>query len=118
MKMTQARKLQYAQQALAKERAMREILQNVDPQAAIDHKVRLAEAKRLHGTYSVHAICDALKIPRGTFYNHIFRSKEDDNLNLSLATFKKTDLYIMLLVVVIFSVFLNNIVLLTATLNK
>ena len=79
MKMTQARKLQYAQQALAKERAMREILQNVDPQAAIDHKVRLAEAKRLHGTYSVHAICDALKIPRGTFYNHILRSKGDDN---------------------------------------
>ena len=34
--------------------------------------------EELYGQYSVHMICDALKVPRGTFYNHIFRNKRDN----------------------------------------
>ena len=79
MKMTVLRKLQYAQQSLEKERAMREILQSINPKAFNDRKLLLEEAKRLHGKYNVHVICEALKIPRGTFYNHIFRSKGENN---------------------------------------
>ena len=30
----------------------------------------------MHGQYSVHALCEALCVSRGTFYNHIFRRKE------------------------------------------
>ena len=31
----------------------------------------------LHGQYSVHMLCEALEVPRGTFYNHILRNKRD-----------------------------------------
>lgn len=30
----------------------------------------------MYGQYSVHALCEALGVYRGTFYNHIFRRKE------------------------------------------
>lgn len=29
-----------------------------------------------YGQYSVHTLCDALGVSRGTFYNHIFRRKD------------------------------------------
>jgi len=38
---------------------------------------RLIALERLHGQYSVHMLCDALDVSRGTFYNHIFRNKKD-----------------------------------------
>ena len=34
--------------------------------------------EKLHGKYSVHSFCDALEVPRGTFYNHLFRSKKEN----------------------------------------
>ena len=37
---------------------------------------KLQELAKLHGQYSVHALCEALCVSRGTFYNHIFRRKE------------------------------------------
>lgn len=37
---------------------------------------RLQEITKLYGQYSVHALCEALCVSRGTFYNHIFRRKE------------------------------------------
>ena len=37
---------------------------------------KLAALEKLYGQYSVHALCDAFEISRGTFYNHIFRRKE------------------------------------------
>ena len=41
--------------------------------ASITEKV--AEIKRLEGKYSVHVLCEALQIPRGTYYN---RKKKGD----------------------------------------
>ena len=41
-------------------------------------KDKLNELEKLYGQYSVHVLCDALDIPRGTFYNHIKRNKRDD----------------------------------------
>ena len=38
----------------------------------------MTEAAKLRDKYSTHAICDALQIDRGTFYNHIFRSKGEN----------------------------------------
>ncbi|MCQ2511842.1 MAG: hypothetical protein MJ092_00395 [Lachnospiraceae bacterium] len=35
---------------------------------------RLMELERLYGEYHVHALCDALEVSRGTFYNHIKRN--------------------------------------------
>ena len=37
---------------------------------------KLAALEKLYGQYSVHALCDALDVSRGTFYNHIFRRKD------------------------------------------
>ena len=39
---------------------------------------RLYAAEQLYGRYNVHVICDALDIPRGTFYNHVLRNKKDN----------------------------------------
>lgn len=41
-------------------------------------KQRLYAAESLYGKYSVHMICDAFNIPRGTFYNHVLRNKRDN----------------------------------------
>ncbi len=37
---------------------------------------KLAALEKLYGQYSVHTLCDALDVSRGTFYNHIFRRKD------------------------------------------
>lgn len=55
-----------------------EILQSVTCTAKSPLKEKLYAAEQLHGKYNVHMICDALNIPRGTFYNHIFRNKKDN----------------------------------------
>ena len=55
-----------------------EILQNIDCTATSPLDIKLATLEELYGQYSVHMICDALKVPRGTFYNHIFRNKRDN----------------------------------------
>ena len=41
-------------------------------------KQKLCAAEQFYGKYSVHVICDAFDIPRGTFYNHILRNKKDN----------------------------------------
>ncbi len=41
-------------------------------------KQRLYAAEQFYGKYSVHMICDAFDIPRGTFYNHVLRNKKDN----------------------------------------
>lgn len=53
-----------------------EILQKVNCSVSAPLQDRLREMKKLYGQYSVHALCEALCVARGTFYNHIFRRKE------------------------------------------
>ena len=53
-----------------------EILQKVNCTVSAPLQERLQELAKLHGQYSVHALCEALRVSRGTFYNHIFRKKE------------------------------------------
>ena len=48
-----------------------EILKAVNCTVQSPLKERLAEIERLYGQYSVHMLCDALDVSRGTFYNHI-----------------------------------------------
>lgn len=36
---------------------------------------RLNAIERMQDQYSVHVLCEALDVPRGTYYNHIFRNK-------------------------------------------
>ena len=48
---------------------------NCSPSAPLKEKLSALES--LHGQYSVHLLCDALNVPRGTYYNHIYRNKRD-----------------------------------------
>ena len=52
-----------------------EILKRVDCTANDRLEVKLPALESLYGQYSVHMLCDALEVPRGTFYNYMFRSK-------------------------------------------
>lgn len=49
---------------------------NVLPNAPLQQKLYVAE--KLSSEYSVHMICDALDIARGTYYNHVLRNKRDN----------------------------------------
>ena len=53
-----------------------EILQKVGCTVSAPLQEKLQELAKLYGQYSVHALCEALCVSRGTFYNHIFRRKE------------------------------------------
>lgn len=55
-----------------------EILQTVNCCVNSPLKEKLSELTKLYGKYNNHVLCDALKVDRGTFLNHIKRSKGDD----------------------------------------
>ena len=80
MKRTLLQKVQYLIQERDHERAMREVLQLIKPSAYANNRELMTEAAKLRDKYSTHAICDALQIDRGTFYNHIFRSKGENSV--------------------------------------
>ena len=52
------------------------ILQKVNCSVSAPLQDRLREMEKLYGKYSVHALCDALCVARGTFYNHIFAERK------------------------------------------
>ena len=56
-----------------------EILQKVFDVENLPTRIRLEELEKLYGDYNVHNLCDALMVPRGTFYNHIKRNKRDNS---------------------------------------
>lgn len=41
-------------------------------------KERLSYAEQIYSQYTIHMICEALSIDRGTFYNHVLRNKRDN----------------------------------------
>ncbi len=55
-----------------------EILQSVNCTANSPLSEKLAALEQLQGKYSVHMLCEALKVPRGTFYNFILRNKRNN----------------------------------------
>lgn len=55
-----------------------EILQRVNCTVSSPLEAKLPAMEELYSRYSVHMLCDALQVPRGTFYNYIFRNKRDN----------------------------------------
>lgn len=55
-----------------------EILQRVNCTVNAPLSEKLPALEELYSQYSVHMLCDALQVPRGTFYNYIFRNKRDN----------------------------------------
>jgi transposase InsO family protein len=54
------------------------VLREVDCSTSAPLKQKLMALEPLHGKYSVHVLCDALNISRGTFYNHLLRNKRGE----------------------------------------
>lgn len=42
-------------------------------------QTKLLALEKLYGQYSVHVLCEALDVPRGTLYNHLFRNKRSNS---------------------------------------
>jgi transposase InsO family protein len=55
------------------------VLKTVDCTAASPLRQKLNAMTPLYGQYSIHTICEAMNVPRGTFYNHILRSKRNES---------------------------------------
>ena len=64
---------------LKRQQLIIEILQitNCSPTDSLSDKLKALAP--LYGKYPVHVMCDALNISRGTYYNHIFRNKKENN---------------------------------------
>ncbi len=43
-------------------------------------KQRYEVIKELSSVYSIATLCNALNVPKGSYYNHIFRNKNEDTL--------------------------------------
>lgn len=53
-----------------------EVIKAAECSLAAPLKEKLEALEKLYGQYSVHVLCEALGVSRGTFYNHIFRRKK------------------------------------------
>lgn len=59
---------------------MVKILKSVDCMVSSPLQEKLNALESLHDQFSVHVLCDALEVSRGTYYNHIFRNKRDNTI--------------------------------------
>lgn len=55
------------------------VLKSVDCSPSAPLQDRLIALERLYGQFSVHVLCEALNVSRGTFYNHIKRNKRSNS---------------------------------------
>ncbi len=58
-------------------KAMCEILQKAECTASAPLRDKLYALEKLYGEYKTQDLCDALQVDRGTFLNHVLRSKKD-----------------------------------------
>ena len=70
----------YLKRRISKLEDMIQILKTVSCTVFSPLQEKLKAMEPLYGQFSVHALCDALEVSRGTFYNHIFRNKKGDTL--------------------------------------
>lgn len=77
-KKVSVRNFRLLENKVARLEGMIEILQNVSCRVNDPLDIKLYALEELYGQYSVHILCEALKVPRGTFYNHILRNKRDN----------------------------------------
>lgn len=61
-----------------KQEAIIQVLKSVNCTVSAPLKEKLEALESLYGRFSVHTLCDALEVSRGTFYNHILRNKRDN----------------------------------------
>ena len=54
------------------------VLKAAECTASAPLQAKLKALEKLYGQYSIHTLCDALDVPRGTFYNHVLRNKKEN----------------------------------------
>ena len=64
----------YLKRRVEKLEAMVQVLKKVDCTVSPPLQEKLKAMEALYGQFSEHTLCEALDVPRGTFYNHIFRN--------------------------------------------
>ena len=74
-----SRELYSAKRQIKKYEDIIRVLKTVDCTVSSPLRSKLKALELLYGEYSVHVLCEALDVPRGTFYNHILRSKGDNS---------------------------------------
>jgi len=67
------------EQKVKRQESIIEILKTVECTVHDPLKVKLREMEKLYNQYSVHALCDAMNVDRGTFYNHMLRNQKENN---------------------------------------
>lgn len=70
----------YLKRRISKLEDMIQVLKTVSCTVSSPLQEKLKAMEPLYGQFSVHALCDALEVSRGTFYNHIFCNKKDNTL--------------------------------------
>jgi len=78
MKISDKQKVYNLERKLEKCKQMISVLQRSTCTATAATREKLVAAEILKYEFPVHVICEALLMPRGTFYNHLFRNKKDD----------------------------------------
>lgn len=61
-----------------KQDAIIQVLKTINCTVSAPLKEKLVAMEPLYGQFSVHTLCDAMEVSRGTFYNHVLRNKKDD----------------------------------------
>ncbi len=72
------RNFRLMEKTIVRLKAIIEILQSIDCSVKAPLQERLKIFEQLYGKYNVHQLSDALLVPRGTFYNYIYRNKRDN----------------------------------------
>ena len=70
----------YLKRKIRKLEDMIQVLKKVNCTISSPLQEKLKAMEPLYGQFSVHTLCDALEVSRGTFYNHIFRNKKGNTL--------------------------------------
>ena len=61
-----------------KQKDIIKVLKSVNCTTSSPLSEKLTALEALQGRFSVHTLCDALEVSRGTFYNHILRNKRNN----------------------------------------
>lgn len=70
--------IKHLQSRIERLERMVEILQTINCRVSDPLQIKLLAMEEIYEDYNVHALCDAMKVSRGTFYNHIKRNKREN----------------------------------------
>lgn len=73
------REFEFLRRRVQKLEEMLTVLKTVECTVSAPLQEKLRELEKLYGRFSVHVLCEAMDVSRGTFYNFMFRSKRGNS---------------------------------------